>query len=94
MINLAILGITGRMGQTLLRALPEAQNLKLTGALASPRNPAIGRGGDTKRVGLEAIDSQQRVMVRPVLAFDQEPLRVGIHGRDHRRTGNWTVLAW
>jgi 4-hydroxy-tetrahydrodipicolinate reductase len=42
-INLAILGITGRMGQTLLRALPEASNLKLTGALASPRNPAIGR---------------------------------------------------
>jgi 4-hydroxy-tetrahydrodipicolinate reductase len=41
--NLAILGITGRMGQTLLRALPEAENLKLTGALASPRNPAIGR---------------------------------------------------
>jgi 4-hydroxy-tetrahydrodipicolinate reductase len=41
--NLAILGITGRMGQTLLRALPDVPDLKLTGALASPRNPAIGR---------------------------------------------------
>ncbi|HJS22309.1 MAG TPA: 4-hydroxy-tetrahydrodipicolinate reductase [Steroidobacteraceae bacterium] len=43
MINLAIFGITGRMGRALLRALPDAANLKLTGALASPRNPAIGR---------------------------------------------------
>ena len=43
MIKLAILGITGRMGQTLLRALPDAGDVKLTGALASPRNPAIGR---------------------------------------------------
>ncbi len=43
MINLAILGVTGRMGRTLLRALPDEPRVKLTGALASPRNAAIGR---------------------------------------------------
>ncbi len=43
MINLAVLGITGRMGRTLLRTLPEAADLKLTGALTSPRSAAIGR---------------------------------------------------
>lgn len=35
---LAILGITGRMGQSLVRALKETAALELTGALASPQS--------------------------------------------------------
>ncbi|HEY4647367.1 MAG TPA: 4-hydroxy-tetrahydrodipicolinate reductase [Steroidobacteraceae bacterium] len=43
MINLAVLGITGRMGRALLQVLPEVTDMKLTGALTSPGNAAAGR---------------------------------------------------
>lgn len=43
MINLAVLGVTGRMGRAVLRALTEVPDLKLTGALASPRSAQVGR---------------------------------------------------
>jgi len=45
MSGIAIFGITGRMGQTLVRALRErgpAQPLRLVGALASPRSVRLG----------------------------------------------------
>lgn len=40
---LAIFGITGRMGQMLLRALPEAPTLRLSGAIASAGSPRLGQ---------------------------------------------------
>jgi 4-hydroxy-tetrahydrodipicolinate reductase len=43
--GIAVFGITGRMGQSLLRALGEpgtAHDLRLSGALASPRSGALG----------------------------------------------------
>ena len=45
MSGIAIFGITGRMGQTLVRALRErgaAQPLRLVGAVASPRSSRLG----------------------------------------------------
>jgi 4-hydroxy-tetrahydrodipicolinate reductase len=73
-INLAILGITGRMGRTLLRALPEAQNLRLTGALASPRNPAIGRDVgdliDAPSYGVVASADRDQALTSAQVAID------------------------
>ncbi len=40
--SLAIVGITGRMGQSLLRALPEFPDLRLSGAIASPTSSRLG----------------------------------------------------
>jgi 4-hydroxy-tetrahydrodipicolinate reductase len=41
--GLAIFGITGRMGQVLLRALKQAPNLRLSGAIASAESPRLGQ---------------------------------------------------
>jgi 4-hydroxy-tetrahydrodipicolinate reductase len=73
-INLAIFGITGRMGQTLLRALPEISELKLTGALASPRNPAIGRDVaeliGAPECGVRASADRDQALERAQVAID------------------------
>jgi 4-hydroxy-tetrahydrodipicolinate reductase len=41
--GIAVFGITGRMGQTLVRALRDAPTLRLTGAVASPRSNRLGK---------------------------------------------------
>jgi 4-hydroxy-tetrahydrodipicolinate reductase len=41
--RLAIFGITGRMGRSLLRVLHEETSWRLSGALASPHNPCLGQ---------------------------------------------------
>ncbi|HEX4242260.1 MAG TPA: 4-hydroxy-tetrahydrodipicolinate reductase [Steroidobacteraceae bacterium] len=43
MHNLAIVGITGRMGQAMLRALGEQSSLRLSGAIASSSSGRLGR---------------------------------------------------
>jgi 4-hydroxy-tetrahydrodipicolinate reductase len=43
MVDVALLGATGRMGDAILHALREAPDLRLVGALASPRSAALGR---------------------------------------------------
>ena len=42
-LNVAILGASGRMGRTLVPLLAEAGDLRLSGALAAPGDPAIGQ---------------------------------------------------
>lgn len=74
MIKLAVLGITGRMGRALLRSLPEAADLQLTGALASPRSAAIGRevaelvGGAV--TGVRASADRDQVLSGAQVAID------------------------
>lgn len=52
MTNVAVLGVTGRMGRCLVRAIHAADDLVLSGALASPSSPALGRdAGDTAESG-------------------------------------------
>jgi len=41
--RVAIIGVTGRMGQALLRAAPAFPQLLITGAVASPDSLALGR---------------------------------------------------
>lgn len=52
MINVAVLGVTGRMGHCLVRAINAADDLALSGALASPSSAALGRdAGDATETG-------------------------------------------
>ena len=52
MINVAVLGVSGRMGRCLVRAVREAEDLALSGALASPGSATIGRdAGDVAETG-------------------------------------------
>ncbi len=43
MLNVAMLGASGRMGRTLVPLLHEAPDLRLSGALAAPGDPAVGQ---------------------------------------------------
>lgn len=43
MINISILGVTGRMGRALLQALGETRDVRLGGALASSASGSLGR---------------------------------------------------
>lgn len=52
MANVAIFGVTGRMGRCLVRALRESADLVLTGALASAGSSTLGRdAGDVTEAG-------------------------------------------
>jgi 4-hydroxy-tetrahydrodipicolinate reductase len=42
MLNVAMLGASGRMGRTIVPLLADAADLKLSGALAAPGDPAVG----------------------------------------------------
>jgi len=56
MPNVAVLGVTGRMGHCLVRALREADGMSLTGALASPSSSSLGRdAGDAAGTGPAGI---------------------------------------
>jgi 4-hydroxy-tetrahydrodipicolinate reductase len=52
MVNVAIFGVTGRMGRCLVRALRESDDLALSGALASAGSATLGRdAGDVTETG-------------------------------------------
>ncbi len=56
MTNVAVLGISGRVGRCLVRAIREAPDLMLTGALASPASSTIGRdAGEVAQSGPVAV---------------------------------------
>ena len=43
LVRVAVIGVTGRMGQALLRAAPSFAQVIITGAVASPQSLALGR---------------------------------------------------
>ena len=43
MVNVAMLGASGRMGRTIVPLLHEAADLRLSGALAAPGDPGVGQ---------------------------------------------------
>ena len=53
MLRVAILGATGRMGQTLLRLITAADDLVVGGAVTEPGDPEIGRDAHAP-IGLDA----------------------------------------
>lgn len=74
MVNVAILGVTGRMGRASVRALRETEGMALSGALASARSTALGRdAGDvaeTGPVGIEVAAERERVLAGADVAID------------------------
>lgn len=52
MIRIAVIGVTGRMGQTLVRLIVEAEGMELAGAATEPGDQSIGQdAGTLARVG-------------------------------------------
>jgi 4-hydroxy-tetrahydrodipicolinate reductase len=52
MTNIAVLGVSGRMGRCLIRSIRESADLSVSGALASPQSQTLGRdAGDVADSG-------------------------------------------
>ena len=43
MLNVSVLGASGRMGRSLLACIAEDKDLRLVGALTEPSDPAVGK---------------------------------------------------
>ena len=74
MINVAVLGVSGRMGHCLVRAIRESGDLALTGALASPTSGSIGRdAGEIAQTGPLAVEvtaDRGRAFANAAVAID------------------------
>jgi len=74
MTNVAVLGVSGRMGRCLVKALRECEDLVLTGALASPASSALGHdAGEVAQAGPVAVEvtaDRARALARAAVAVD------------------------
>lgn len=74
MINVAVLGITGRMGRCLVRAIRAADDLVMSGALASPLSSTLGRdvgdAAETGPVGLQVTADRAIALAGADVAVD------------------------
>lgn len=74
MKNVAVLGVSGRMGRCLVRALRDCTDLALTGALASASSAALGRdAGEVAQAGPVAVEvtaDRDRALERADVAID------------------------
>lgn len=61
MTQVAVLGVSGRMGRCLVRAIRDSQDFVLSGALASPASAALGRdAGEVAQTGPVAVEVTAR----------------------------------
>jgi 4-hydroxy-tetrahydrodipicolinate reductase len=74
MTNVAVLGISGRVGRCLVRAIRESPDFALTGALASPSSAALGRdAGEVGQAGPVAVTvtaDRQKALTKADVAID------------------------
>ena len=74
LVRAALIGVTGRMGQALLRAAPAFPRLNITGAVASQTSPSLGRdAGELAGVGclhLPIISDLARALTESDVAID------------------------
>jgi 4-hydroxy-tetrahydrodipicolinate reductase len=74
MTNVAVLGISGRVGRCLVRAIRESPDFALTGALASPSSSALGRdAGEVAQAGPLAVAvtaDREQALARAEVAID------------------------
>ncbi|MGH8250895.1 MAG: 4-hydroxy-tetrahydrodipicolinate reductase [Steroidobacteraceae bacterium] len=74
MTNVAVLGVSGRMGGCLVRAIRESPDFVLTGALASPASAALGRdAGEVAQAGPVAVEvtaSRDQALAKAAIAID------------------------
>ena len=73
-VRVALIGVTGRMGEALLRAAPAVPRLSVTAAVASPRSPSLGRdAGELAGVGclhLRITSDLPRALAEADVAID------------------------
>jgi 4-hydroxy-tetrahydrodipicolinate reductase len=74
MINVAVLGVSGRMGRCLVRAIRESDDFSLSGALASPESASLGRdAGEVAQAGpvaVEVTSDRGRALTKAAIAID------------------------
>ncbi len=74
MTNVAVLGISGRVGRCLVRAIRESPDFTLTGALASPTSASLGRdAGEVAQAGPVAVpvtSDRAQALARAGIAID------------------------
>jgi len=74
MLDVALLGATGRMGEAILHALRSAPDLRLVGALASPRSRVLGRDAGEMaggaRLGVAVTDDPHVALRDAEVAID------------------------
>lgn len=74
MTNVAVLGVSGRMGRCLVKALRESEDLVLSGALASATSAALGRdAGEVAQAGPMAVEvtaDRERALDKAAVAVD------------------------
>ena len=74
MNNVAVLGISGRVGRCLVRAIRESPDFALSGALASPTSAALGRdAGEVAQTGPVAVQvtaDRGQALAKAVVAID------------------------
>jgi len=72
--RVAVLGATGRMGRTVVRALAERADLRLVGALASPTSSMVGRdageNAGAPSLGVAIQSDRNAVLERADVAID------------------------
>ena len=74
-VRIAILGATGRMGHSLLRAILDSTEFELVGATASAESPVLGRdagdaAGLTRRFGVVVGAAPAAALARAEVALD------------------------
>jgi 4-hydroxy-tetrahydrodipicolinate reductase len=74
MNNVAVLGVSGRMGGCLVRAIRESPDFALSGALASPTSASLGRdAGEVAQAGPIAVQvtaDREHALANAVVAID------------------------
>lgn len=74
-VRVAVLGATGRMGRSLLRAIHDSTEFELVGALASRDSPALGQdagevAGLSRRFGVAVSAERAAALTRAEVALD------------------------
>jgi 4-hydroxy-tetrahydrodipicolinate reductase len=72
--HVAILGVSGRMGRSLVRAIRDSTDFTLSGALASPTSAALGRDAgelaQTVPAAVEVTSNRERALAKAEVAID------------------------
>ena len=74
MTNIAVLGVSGRMGRCLIRSIRESADLSVSGALASPQSQTLGRDAgdvaDSGPIGVTVTADRTEALAGADVAID------------------------
>jgi 4-hydroxy-tetrahydrodipicolinate reductase len=94
--NLVIVGITGRMGQAIVRALGQQSSLRLSGAVASPGSARLGRdaAAEGAPTGVKVTADLAQVIAGAAVAVDfSSGAAVAEHARICAEAGVPTLIG-